>query len=289
MTTTTRSFTQTLNTSTKTSDLFYSQVAGFGGAFSVVIAGTFSANWRLQRSLDDGQNWTDVAVITSEDVYAAPAQAPALWRVSAAGGGDFTSGSALVSFIRDGVDGATVGARLLNKDGALVSSTRPMPVAGAGYSSTVDLTRTADTNAYAAGDVVGAATGSSAAFTFAGIGPTAGGPVIITTARFTNDISAVPSGMTGHRLRFYSVTPPSALGDNVAWDMPSGDRASNRGYIDLGTLVDLGSTLEVETVQINKHVVVPSGGSLFAYLVTLGGYTPASGAVFRIVLNSIGI
>lgn len=180
-------------------------------------------------------------------------------------------------------------ARLVGADKKLIGESNRMPIAGAAYSSTVDLTRTADTNAYAAGDVAGAATGSTAALTFAGIGPAAGGSVIITTARFTNDISAVPSGMTSHRLRLYSVTPPSALGDNAAWDMPSGDRASNRGYIDLGTLVDLGSTLEVETVQINKHVVVPAGGALFAYLVTNGAYTPASGSVFKIVLNAIGI
>lgn len=159
----------------------------------------------------------------------------------------------------------------------------------AAYNKSVSLTRTADTNAYLANDVVGAATGSTAALTFDGIGPAAGGEVMITTARFEIDLAAVISGMTSFRLYFYSATPPSALGDNAAWDLPSGDRASFRGYIDLGSPVDLGSTLYVETTQINKQILVPSGGSLFAYLVTNGAYTPGSGDVFKITLHSVAL
>jgi hypothetical protein len=159
----------------------------------------------------------------------------------------------------------------------------------AGYRTSVTLTRTADTNAYAANDVLGAATGSTAALTFAGIGPSGGGEVIITTARFEVDKSSIPSGMTSFRLYLYSVTPPSALGDNAAWDLPSGDRASFRGYIDLGAPVDLGSTLYVETLQINKQTTVPPGGSLFGYLVTNGAYTPASADVHTITLHAVGV
>lgn len=165
-------------------------------------------------------------------------------------------------------------------------------VQGAGYVSSVTLARTADTTPYNAGDVIGidnAGSAGVAALTFANIGPAGGGPVFITTARFEIDITAVISGMTSFRLYLYSVTPPSALLDNAVFDLPSGDRASFRGYVDLGTPVDLGSTLYVETLQINKQVVVPAGGSLFGYLVTNGAYTPASGSVFKIVLHSIGV
>jgi hypothetical protein len=189
-----------------------------------------------------------------------------------------------------------------NGNAVPASKANPLPVAqytangsgvavpsGGGYTVTTPLTRTADTNAYAANDVVGAATGSTAALAFAGIGPALGGEVILTTARFEIDVAAVPSGMTGFRLYFYSVTPPSALGDNAAWDLPSGDRASFRGYIDLGIPADLGSTLYVETLQINKQITVSSGGSLFGYLVTNGAYTPGSGDVFKITLHAAGL
>lgn len=190
-----------------------------------------------------------------------------------------------------------------NRGAVPVADDNPLPVAmysvppggggaavpsGGGSSVSVSLTRTADTNAYLANDVVGAATGSTAALTFANLGA-AGGDVLITTTRFEIDLAAVISGMAGFRLHFYSITPPSALGDNVAWDLPSGDRASYRGYVDLGTPVDLGSTLYVEQGPANKQITIPAGGSLFCYLVTLGAYTPSSGDVFKITLHAAAL
>lgn len=156
-----------------------------------------------------------------------------------------------------------------------------------GYSADVSFNRTADTNAYTANDVLGPATGSTAALEFDNIGPAGGGEVLITTVKLEIDLSALPSGMTSFRLYLYNVTPPSALGDNAAWDLPSGDRASFKGYVDLGTPVDLGSTLYVETLQVNKQATVPSGGKLFGYLVTNGAYTPASGTTYKVSLHSI--
>lgn len=154
-----------------------------------------------------------------------------------------------------------------------------------GYSAAVALTRTADTNAYAANDVLGAATGSTAALTFASMGPS-GADVMITSAALEIDASAVISGETSYRLYLYNVTPPSALGDNVAWDLPSGDRASFLGYVDLGTPVDLGSTLYVQTDNINTQIKL-SGTSIFAYLVTIGAYTPTSARVHKITLHTV--
>lgn len=168
--------------------------------------------------------------------------------------------------------------------GGLIQSTETQ-----GFASSVSFPRTADTNAYTANDVVGAATGSSAALEFDAIGAAAGGESLITTAQLEIDVSSIPSGMTSFRLYLYSVTPPSALGDNAAWDLPSGDRASFLGYVDLGSPVDLGSTLYVETYSINKQVTVPAGGKLFGYLVTNGGYTPGSAANFKIKLHATGL
>ncbi len=155
------------------------------------------------------------------------------------------------------------------------------------YSAAVTLTRTADTNAYAANDVIGAATGSTAALTFATMGPSAG-RVVITSVALEIDITAVISGMTSYRLYLYNVTPPSALGDNVAFDLPAGDRASYLGYVDLGTPVDLGSTLYVELNGINKQIKL-AGTSIFAYLVTIGTYTPGSADVHVITLHAVGV
>lgn len=161
--------------------------------------------------------------------------------------------------------------------------------AGASRSVAVSLTRTNDTNAYNAGDVLGAATDSTAALTFANIGPN-GGEIMLTTAELEIDASGLISGEASYRLYLYNVTPPSALGDNAAWDLSSsnGDRASFLGYVDLGTPVDLGNTLYVQTTQINKQVKLASS-SLFAYLVTIGAYTPTASRVHKITLHAVAL
>jgi len=164
-------------------------------------------------------------------------------------------------------------------------TTDSVSVKSQAYSAAVTLTRTNDTNAYTANDVIGAATGSTAALTFASMGPS-GKEIVITSAALEIDITAVVSGMTSFRLYLYNVTPPSALGDNAAFDLPSGDRASYLGYVDLGTPVDLGSTLYVESNGIQKQVKL-SGTSLFGYLVTNGAWTPAASTVFVITLHSV--
>lgn len=161
------------------------------------------------------------------------------------------------------------------------------PPGTAAYSAAVTLTRTNDTNVYAANDILGAATGSTAALTFASMGASAG-RIMITSAALEIDATAVISGETSYRLYLYNVTPPSATGDNGAFDLPSGDRASYLGYIDLGTPVDLGSTLYVETNGINKQVLL-AGTSLFGYLVTIGGYTPTASRVHVITLHAVGL
>lgn len=146
------------------------------------------------------------------------------------------------------------------------------------YTATASFTINA-ASAHIANDVVGAA---AAALTFANICPGAGREVIFTSTRFRYDIAAVPAGMTSFRLYLYNVTPPSALADDAPFDLPSGDRASFLGYIDLGTPVDLGSTLYVETNGNQKQVTCAST-SVFGYLVTNGAYTTGTDVVTLVV------
>lgn len=152
-----------------------------------------------------------------------------------------------------------------------------------GRTVSVSVTRPNDTTAYGAGDVIGSATGSSAALEFQNIAPSAGS-VLITSAALTINAAAVISGETSYALAIYSATPPSASGDNAAWDVPAGDRAYFLGKIDLGTPVDLGSTLYVRSDIINMHVDVESS-SLFAYLITNGAHTPTASRVYKIDLS----
>lgn len=155
----------------------------------------------------------------------------------------------------------------------------------AGHTAQTTITRPADTTAYTAGDVVGA---TAAAIKFTNIGD-ALGHIIITDADLRIDVSSVPAGMTTFRLHLYNVTPPSALADNAAWDLPAGDRAAYLGYIDFDTPVDLGSTLFVSMTAINKKLKLGLTSSIFGYLVTTAGWTPSSASVKSIRLNSISV
>lgn len=163
------------------------------------------------------------------------------------------------------------------------SDANPLPVKTAqGYTSASGtITRPSNTTAYAAGDVVGA---TAAAISFADIGPS-GKDINITRTELRIDLAAVPSGMTSFRLELYSVTPPSALADNDPFDLVSGDRASYLGFIDMGTPVDKGSTLYAQVNGVNTHLKL-AGTGLFAYLVTVGGYTPTSAATFAVTLHA---
>lgn len=149
------------------------------------------------------------------------------------------------------------------------------------YKSQVTITRPANTTAYTAGDVVGGK------IEFAGL---KGFPdILITAADLAIDVSAIPAGMTSFRLHLYDVTPPSDLADNAAWDLPSGDRASYLGYVDLGSPADVGSTLFAQVDQVNKHLG-PGSTGVWGYLVTNGAFTPAGNSeVYRARLYAVGL
>lgn len=179
--------------------------------------------------------------------------------------------------VGDGNSG-TFTAGFWSSDGTSGGTLYPMPVASsAGYDVALSVTRASGT-IYAANDVLGAA---AAALTFAAMGP-ASGSITITGAQLEIDVTSVPTGMTSFKLALYNVTPPSALADNAVFDLPSGDRASFLGFLDLGSPVDLGSTLYVETVQ-SKQIKLAASGSLFAYLITNGSYTPAASSEVHVI------
>lgn len=153
-----------------------------------------------------------------------------------------------------------------------------------GYRSAAAITRPANTTPYSANDSFGGV------LTFANIGP-AGGHIMLTSLDLRYDVSAIPTGMTSFRLHLYTATPPSALADNAAWDLPSGDRSAYIGYAELGSPADLGATLFSQVDQANKHIKLADGSSsLFGYVVTAGGYTPAANSeTAQVVARSVGL
>jgi len=176
----------------------------------------------------------------------------------------------------DGIEG------LISLTNTALAGTLGVNQVTAARASTAVVTRPANTTAYPAGAVVGGP------LTLASMAPAGGAAVMITNSRFEMDITALPSGAANFRLYLYSATPPSALADGLAWDLPAGDRTSFLGYVDLGTPVDLGSTLYVQQDALS-HQCLATGTALFAYLVTIAGYTPGSAEVYKVTLQDVTV
>lgn len=151
-----------------------------------------------------------------------------------------------------------------------------------GFNAALTTIRPANQTPYTANDVVGGA------MTFPTMGPNAG-RILLTSVQLEIDIAAIPAGMTSFNLYLYSVTPPSAIADNSPFDIPAGDRASFLGKIAMGTPVDEGSTLYIEVNIVNKQIKL-AGTSIFAYLATVGGFTPgAVSEVYVVTLHGVAL
>jgi hypothetical protein len=147
-----------------------------------------------------------------------------------------------------------------------------------GITASASFTPTA--TAYAANDIISVA--QEFAFTYSdGTAIPVGSLIRILTAIIKIDATALQSNEASYALQCYSVTPPSALADNAAWTLASGDLTSYRGSIALGTPVDLGSALYVKSPNIDLDIKL-SGTSMFGQLQTIAGFTPT--AVARQVL-----
>jgi hypothetical protein len=151
-----------------------------------------------------------------------------------------------------------------------------------GFGATQTITRPADTTAYAAGDVVGGL------LTFSPMG-IYDREVLLTSSRLLIFDTALIASEAAYRLHLYEATPPSAFADNAAWDLPANDRAAYRGYIDLGTPVDLGSSLFVQVNNIQHQMRLMQGTTIFAYLQTLAGYVPSASRQYRVSLRSTAL
>lgn len=160
-----------------------------------------------------------------------------------------------------------------------------MGVAGTAFRSTVSITRPSNTTAYTAGDVVGD-TGGSAILTLSNIGPS-GGYVLIQSAALIFSDSSVPSGMGAFRVHLYNASP-TAIADNAAFDLVSGDRSSYMGYIEFAAPLDLGSTIYTQVDYPGRLIKLAAASStLYAEIETRGAYTPVSASTVELRVSTL--
>jgi hypothetical protein len=175
-----------------------------------------------------------------------------------------------------------------------VSPASPLPVTsgntsltvdGKAYRSTATITRPSNTTAYTAGDVVGN-TGGSAIISLTSAGPS-GGFVLVQSVSLVFSNSTVPAGMGAFRIHMYSASP-TAIADNAAFNLVSGERDTYMGYIDLPTPQDFGSTLYTQADYVGRLVkLAAASSSLFAEIETRGAYTPVSASTISLRINTL--
>ena len=160
-----------------------------------------------------------------------------------------------------------------------------LTVDGKAYRSVATITRPSNTTAYTAGDVVGD-TGGSAIISLTTAGPS-GGFIILQSASLVFSDSVVPAGMGAFRIHLYSVSP-TAIADNAAFDLVSGDRDTYMGYVDLPTPLDFGSTIYTQTDYPGRLIKLAAASTtLFAEIETRGAYTPVSASTVSLRINTL--
>ena len=160
---------------------------------------------------------------------------------------------------------------------AIASDQSPVAVTATGFESSSSQTRPADTTAYIAGDVVG--TDAATNLTFANIGSVTGGCFEILRVWLRIDVNAVPSGMSTFKLHLFNAAP-TAITDNLAFNLISADRDKYLGYITIYQPEDLGDTLwgQDDKVLFKGKLAVAST-TLYGVLQTNAGFTPTSSCV----------
>ena len=158
------------------------------------------------------------------------------------------------------------------------------------------VTRPANTTAYTAGDVCGAAdtatpaNAGSAIIELTKVGPP-GQVVLLRTMLLRIAATAVPSGMTTFKVWLFNASPTAVL-DNAAWPgILTADRAKYTGInVDLSAAADDGEQVNASAFEINKEVKLAEGSSsLFAIVQTIGAFTPASGTVNTLQLTALPV
>lgn len=138
--------------------------------------------------------------------------------------------------------------------------------------------------ASSANTTAGAATTStagSAILTFSNAGPN-GDHIKITDVNLRADVAAVWASSGAFRLHLYS-SSPTAIVDNAAFDLPSGDRSKYLGFVDIVAPVDVGATLYSQNKEVNKVVKLALGStSIYGVLQTIAGFTPGASEAFTV-------
>lgn len=167
---------------------------------------------------------------------------------------------------------------------AVLAATLGVNQVSVAHDFTVAMTRPNDTTGYTAGDVIGDAT-NGGRMQFTNMAKTGGGPVLVTGVQLEIDVDTPPA--SAFRLWLFSANP-TAISDNAAFDVVSGDRVNLLGYVDIPAPVDGGSIAMSEANGIAKQIKL-TGTSAYGILQAVSAYTPVAQAVYKVTLHTVDV
>lgn len=180
----------------------------------------------------------------------------------------------------EGVDGTNDGD---------ISATNPLPVhpMGALVTCRTDVTRPADTTAYAVSDALSDSTSAptTGGFTFTGAGRVSGGSGIITDAKVTTSADAA-TPLQGEIYLFD--TAVTNINDNAAFAVSDAEIKTCIGVIPF-FLVDVGNNGFYHVTNLNIGYTCVGSANLRFLVRVRNAYTPASAEVFTFEIKCIQV
>jgi hypothetical protein len=160
------------------------------------------------------------------------------------------------------------------QDGAVSLHTTEQTVVG------VEITRPANTTAYAAKDVV--ADNTTANLIFTNAVPDLGGSGVVTGVQILTDQT---TNTTSFILHLYH-TAPTAIADNAAFTLLWAERTYHIGTITLAAAVPDGAVARAQNFAVRIPFNLPVNvNTLYGVLETVGTWTPASAQILRIEIS----
>lgn len=148
-----------------------------------------------------------------------------------------------------------------------------------------EFTRPANATAFAAGDVVGPASGT-AVITLASPAQYNYGAGKITQIRLHSDSSTGTATNGTFRVHFFS-TAPTSVADNSPWVTLYTEKAYFVGYRDMDVFTGgaTGLTSEMTATQLPLPFKCTGSNNLYAIVTATGAYTPVSGEKFTLSIT----
>lgn len=178
---------------------------------------------------------------------------------------------------------------LTNEEGSALATdiSGNLLVRGSVYSTSIELTRPADTTAYTANDVVSNATDTTTPLVLANFGRLAGASGYIVGAKLTTNLKSITPRF---RVHLFNVNTATVAADNAAYKEVYADISKRISSFDLAAMStgadttnsDMSRSMDM-TLRI-PFVLAAASTTAYAVLETLDGFTPASGEKFTLTI-----